>query len=104
MNWLLPQGSSLQFEGLEQPLLIEQGLGGGSQGQVFAVKLADEHLALKWYFPACIARDPQLRSRLQQSIRLGAPNADFLWPLAVVSPSSSSLSFCSRVTRSSSGQ
>ena len=90
MNWLLPQGSSLQFEGLEQPLLIEQGLGGGSQGQVFAVKLADEHLALKWYFPACIARDPQLRSRLQQSIRLGAPNADFLWPLAVVSPSASS--------------
>ena len=90
MNWLLPEGSSLQFEGLEQPLLIEQGLGGGSQGQVYAVKLAGERLALKWYFPACIARDPQLRSRLQQSIRLGAPNADFLWPLAVLSASADS--------------
>ena len=68
MNGLLPEGESLHFEGLEQPLLIEQTLGGGSQGQVFAVQLGSERLALKWYFPACIARDPQLRERLQQSI------------------------------------
>ena len=91
MNWLLPEGASLPFSGLEQPLLIERGLGGGSQGQVFTVQLGGEHLALKWYFPACIARDPQLRERLQQSIRLGAPNRDFLWPLALLDPIPASL-------------
>ncbi len=91
MSWLLPEGTSLPFAGLEQPLLIERGLGGGSQGQVFAVQLGGERLALKWYFPACIARDPQLRQRLQQSIRLGAPNRDFLWPLALLEPSAGSL-------------
>jgi serine/threonine protein kinase len=91
MNWLLPEGASLPFSGLEQPLLIERGLGGGSQGQVFAVQLGGERLALKWYFPACIARDPQLRQRLQQSIRLGAPNRDFLWPLALLDPTPESL-------------
>ena len=91
MNWLLPEGASLPFAGLEHPLLIERGLGGGSQGQVFAVQLGGERLALKWYFPACIARDPQLRERLQQSIRLGAPNRDFLWPLALLDPTPGSL-------------
>ena len=92
MNGLLPEGENLRFEGLEQPLQIERALGGGSQGQVFAVQLGKERLALKWYFPACIARDPQLRERLQQSIRLGAPNEDFLWPLAVLEPTTTSRS------------
>ena len=90
MNWLLPEGVSLQFEGLDQPLQILRGLGGGTQGQVFAVACGGETLALKWYLPGCIARDPQLRQRLQQSIRLGAPNADFLWPLALLEPSATS--------------
>ena len=92
MNGLLPEGENLRFEGLEQPLQIQRALGGGSQGQVFAVRLGSERLALKWYFPACINRDPQLRERLQQSIRLGAPNHDFLWPLAVLEPTASSAS------------
>jgi DNA-binding helix-hairpin-helix protein with protein kinase domain len=87
MNWLLPVGSSLHFAGLDQPLRILRGLGGGTQGQVFAVESGAEQLALKWYLPSCIARDPQLRERLRQSIRLGAPNADFLWPLALLEPS-----------------
>ena len=100
MNGLLPEGESLHFEGLEQPLLIEQTLGGGSQGQVFAVQLGSERLALKWYFPACIARDPQLQQRLQQSIRLGAPNSDFLWPLAVLEPTAGS---CQRIKASPAG-
>ena len=90
MNWLLPQGVSLQFEGLDQPLNILRGIGSGTQGQVFAVELGQpgsgEQLALKWYLPGCIARDPQLRARLRQSIGLGAPNGDFLWPLALLEP------------------
>ena len=34
MNTLLPLGSRLSFEGLEQPLAIERCLGGGPQGKV----------------------------------------------------------------------
>lgn len=90
MNWLLPLGSELHFEGLDQPLRILRGLGGGTQGQVFAVQAGDEQLALKWYLPACLARDPELPQRLRQSIRLGAPSDDFLWPLALLEPSASS--------------
>lgn len=92
MSWLLPEGASLQFEGLDHPLRILRGLGGGTQGQVFAVDSGDGPLALKWYLPACIARDPQLRRRLQQSISLGAPNGDFLWPLALLEPTAASRS------------
>jgi len=37
MNWLLPEAIDLSFEGIEQPLRILSGLGGGTQGQVYAV-------------------------------------------------------------------
>ena len=89
-NGLLPVGSSLSFAGLEQPLQILRALGGGTQGQVYAVSSGAEELALKWYLPSCIARDPRLKQRLQQSIRLGAPNGDFLWPMALLEPSDQS--------------
>lgn len=91
MNWLLPVGEPLHCNGLEEPLQIVRGLGGGTQGQVYAVESNGEALALKWYLPSCIKRDPRLRERLQQSIRLGAPNSDFLWPLALVEPSPQSI-------------
>jgi len=89
-NGLMPVGSSLSFAGLEQPLQILRALGGGTQGQVYAVSSGVEELALKWYLPSCIARDPRLKQRLQQSIRLGAPNGDFLWPMALLEPSDQS--------------
>ena len=90
MSWLLPEGATLHCTGLEQPLQILRGLGGGTQGQVYAVAVGGETLALKWYLPACIARDPGLAGRLRQSIALGAPNADFLWPLALLEPTAAS--------------
>ena len=90
MTWLLPEGADLRCEGLERPLQILRGLGGGTQGQVYAVAVDGEMLALKWYLPACIARDPGLAGRLRQSIGLGAPNDDFLWPLALLEPSAAS--------------
>ncbi len=88
MTWLLPRGPCLKFKGLDTPLRILKGIGSGSQGQVYVVELdkasSGQLLALKWYFPSCIARDPGLHSRLRQSIRFGSPNADFLWPLATL--------------------
>ena len=96
MTWILPEGVNLEFEGLSSPLRLLRPLGSGSQGQVYAVDLAGEQLALKWYLPACIQRDPQLARRLSDAIRATAPNNRFLWPIALLrpTPASSALLRC----------
>jgi DNA-binding helix-hairpin-helix protein with protein kinase domain len=86
VTWILPEGSSLSFEGLSGPLLVLRGLGSGSQGQVYEVELAGERLALKWYLPSCIARDPHLERRLGDAIAATAPSPSFLWPIALLRP------------------
>jgi len=86
MRWLLSPGSTHRFADLPEPVTILRGLGGGSQGQVFAVRLGGEELALKWYLPGFLARDRGLEGRLQESIRRGSPGAAFLWPLALLRP------------------
>lgn len=86
MTWILPEGACLDLEGIPGPVHVLQGLGGGTQGQVFEVEVASERLALKWYLPACIARDPHLERRLGESIRATNPSDAFLWPLALVKP------------------
>jgi serine/threonine protein kinase len=90
LNWILPIGAVLQLEGLSRELRILEGVGGGSQGQVYAVELGGERLALKWYWPACIARDPNLRRRLEESIQASSPNNAFLWPIALVGTNAAS--------------
>jgi serine/threonine protein kinase len=87
VTWILPEGAQLNFAGLCEPIRILRGLGGGTQGQVFAVETGGEQLAIKWYLPACIARDRHLERRLLESIRLGPPNDNFLWPIALLRPS-----------------
>ena len=79
-------GTELCFEGLEKPVTVVRGIGAGSQGQVYEVEMGAERLALKWSFPACLKRDPQLRRRLEESIRRTAPSDSFLWPLALLRP------------------
>jgi DNA-binding helix-hairpin-helix protein with protein kinase domain len=88
VTWILPEGASLSFEGLAEPVRILRGLGSGSQGQVMEVEVAGERLALKWYFPACIGRDPHLERRLGEAIRATAPSSSFLWPIALLRPTS----------------
>ena len=82
--WILPLERVLHFEGLQSPVRMVRGLGGGNQGQVFEVEVAGERLALKWYFPNCIAADPNLERRLLASIQATAPNPSFLWPIALL--------------------
>ena len=91
MTWILPEDTWLQFEGLSAPVHVLRGLGGGTQGQVYEVDLAGERLALKWYLPRCLERDPQLERRLLESIRATAPSQAFLWPLALLRPTAASL-------------
>lgn len=86
MTWILPEGASLNFEGLAEPVRIVRGLGSGSQGQVMEVEVAGERLALKWYFPACVTRDRHLEQRLGEAIRATAPSPSFLWPIALLRP------------------
>jgi DNA-binding helix-hairpin-helix protein with protein kinase domain len=88
--WILPPGATLAFEGAGAPVRVLRGIGGGTQGQVYEVELEGERLALKWYLPACIARDPGLPRRLGASIRATAPSEDFLWPLALLRPTPAS--------------
>ena len=83
---LLPEGASLRFTGSGSPVEVIRCLGGGGQGQVFEVRFAGEAMAMKWYFPSCLQRDPQLRSRLAACISATAPNGSFLWPILVLDP------------------
>ena len=91
MSWILPEDHWLEFQGLSTPLKVLRGLGAGGQGQVYEVKVAGKHLALKWYFPSTITRDPNLPHRLEESIRTTAPNSDFLWPIALLKPTVASI-------------
>jgi serine/threonine protein kinase len=86
LTWILPEGAWLQFEGLSSAAQVIQGLGGGTQGQVFEVELAGERFALKWYLNRCLEQDPNLEQRLLQSIQSTAPNQSFLWPIALLRP------------------
>lgn len=86
MNGLLRDGSSLRFSGSSGVVRVVRLLGGGSQGQVFEVLYADEAMALKWYFPSCLRRDPGLKERLRRCSRSAEPNDGFLWPILVLDP------------------
>lgn len=86
MNGLLRDGASLDFSGTTSPVRVIRLLGGGGQGQVFEVVYAGEAMALKWYFPSCLSRDPELKERLRQCTRSAEPNASFLWPILLLDP------------------
>ena len=90
MSWILPQGTWLQFEGLSSPVQVLRALGGGTQGQVFEVAVGNDRLALKWYLPNSLKKDPYLEQRLQESIRATAPNPSFLWPITLLRPTPAS--------------
>ncbi|MFN9619159.1 MAG: protein kinase domain-containing protein [Synechococcaceae cyanobacterium] len=84
MTGLLREGARLRFSGTATPARVIRLLGGGGQGQVFEVEFAGEPMALKWYFPGCLDRDPGLKERLRQCTRSADPNGSFLWPILVL--------------------
>ena len=59
-------------------------LGAGGQGEVYHVTVEGLPFALKWYHRHYVALDVGLRTRLERTIRRGAPTPDFLWPLDLV--------------------
>lgn len=56
-------------------------LGVGGQGAVYHVTVGGLPFALKWYHRHYVTLDRGLRTRLERTIRRGAPTSDFLWPL-----------------------
>ncbi|MDW7761996.1 MAG: serine/threonine protein kinase [Acidobacteriota bacterium] len=62
-------------------------LGSGGQGEVYRVTRGNEALALKWYDPEYLRRDPGLIPRLDRIIAAGPPSDRFLWPLERVTVS-----------------
>ena len=87
---MLPEGASLSFSSTATPIQVIRYLGGGGQGQVFEVDFAGEAMAMKWYFPSCLQRDPDLRTRLRACISATQPNDSFLWPILVLDPDTAS--------------
>jgi DNA-binding helix-hairpin-helix protein with protein kinase domain len=85
MNQLLKGGQRVQAESSGLLCEVEQFLGGGGQGEVYRVRLADKPMALKWYFPH--AATPEQRSGLETLVKKGAPNDRFLWPQELTSAS-----------------
>lgn len=59
-------------------------LGAGGQGEVYHVMVEGLPFALKWYHRHYVSLDTGLRTRLERTIRRGAPTPDFLWPLDLV--------------------
>jgi DNA-binding helix-hairpin-helix protein with protein kinase domain len=84
MNQLLMIGATVQAQGTGLPCQVDEFLGGGAQGEVYRASYAGQAVALKWYFPQYRKQDPDLRRRLQQIIRFGAPSERFLWPIDIV--------------------
>jgi len=79
-------GQVLRTEGGRE-CKVERFLGSGGQGEVYQVSVDGRAYALKWYFTEYLPQDPDLRERLQDAIRRGAPSDRFLWPLELVNDS-----------------
>ncbi|HLK66466.1 MAG TPA: hypothetical protein VKU19_23695 [Bryobacteraceae bacterium] len=80
----LPVGRELTAVYSRKPVIVEDLLGGGGQGQVFKVRFDGGRFALKWYNTAYLPMDPTLRDRLEKSIEAGPPNNQFWWPFELV--------------------
>ncbi|MEB3199080.1 MAG: protein kinase [Synechococcaceae cyanobacterium] len=87
---MLPEGATLSFSSTATPIRVIRHLGSGSQGQVFEVDFSGDSMAMKWYLPGCLQRDPQLRRRLLACISATPPNESFLWPILVLEPDAES--------------
>ena len=89
MNQLLNSGEKVKMLPTELTYEVEAFLGGGGQGEVYLARLAEgrgagARVALKWFFPHYLRRDPDLRARLERAVEIGPPSDRFLWPQELV--------------------
>ena len=59
-------------------------VGGGAQGDVYAVEYNGRKMALKWYRSEIQQLQPELLGILRLNISRGAPTDAFIWPVDLV--------------------
>ncbi len=84
MSTLLQSEQVIYGDLTQQSYTIDTFLGAGTQGEVYRAHANGKPVAIKWYFPHYIQNDQQLHQRLENAIRKGSPDNNFLWPLELV--------------------
>jgi serine/threonine protein kinase len=84
MSTLLKREHIIYGNLTQQAYTIDTFLGAGTQGEVYRAHANGKLVAIKWYFPHYIQNDLPLRQRLENAIRKGSPDNNFLWPLELV--------------------
>jgi eukaryotic-like serine/threonine-protein kinase len=85
---LFVPGRTVRTESTGLECEVRDFLGGGGQGEVYAVQLSGSAFALKWYYPQ-VATAKQ-RALIERLIRTGAPNPRFLWPVELATAAGAS--------------
>lgn len=85
MSTLLQSQQTIYGNLTQQSYTIDTFLGAGTQGEVYRAHANGQEVAIKWYFPHYIQNDQQLWQRLENAVRKGSPDNNFLWPLELVS-------------------
>jgi serine/threonine protein kinase len=93
MSTLLANQQIIYGELTQQTYTIDTFLGAGTQGEVYRAHANGREVAIKWYFPHYIQNDLQLRQRLENAIKKGSPDNNFLWPLELVSQQNNNTAF-----------
>jgi eukaryotic-like serine/threonine-protein kinase len=88
MSDLLKTGQIVYTESSSIPCTVGQLIGSGGQGEVYRADLDGQPVALKWYYPHTIQKDPRQKERLEAAIQSGVPSERFLWPMDLVSGNS----------------
>ncbi len=84
MSTLLQSQQTIYGDLTLQSYTIDTYLGAGTQGEVYRAHANGQEVAIKWYFPHYIQNDQQLWQRLENAVRKGSPDNNFLWPLELV--------------------
>lgn len=67
---------------LGNELIVARWLAEGGQGDIYIIKYNEQFMALKWYKPKGLGKNPQaFYQNLQNNVRHGAPSEEFLWPI-----------------------
>lgn len=84
MSTLLQTGQIILGDVSNNSYHIEAFLGSGTQGEVYRATTNGQTVAIKWYFPHYILGDMPLHQRLENAIKKGSPDSNFLWPIELV--------------------
>jgi len=76
MNQILGTGQEVKVE--TATVTVEKLLGGGTQGEVYQVKLDGKPMALKWFKQNMAT--PEQRDIIEILVKKGPPTPNFLWP------------------------